>query len=79
MADVYANRDVDSDIVVVVPLAVGDLGEITIDVIGLADDSLGGLRLHVFGQPAETGEAFSLAAVESTTLCMRGVSDELCV
>lgn len=79
VADVFADRDVSSDIVVVAPPTVGDLGEITIDVVGLGDDSVGGYRLHVFGQPTESGEAFSLMAVESTALCRRGVSEELCV
>lgn len=79
VADIFADRDVGSDIVVVVPPTVGDLGEVTIDVVGLGDDSVGGFRLHVFGQPTESGEAFSLMAVESTALCQRGVSDELCV
>lgn len=48
---------------------VGDLGEVTFDVIGLADDAIGGVRLHVFG--ALGGGGFVLKAVEQTVLCLR--------
>jgi uncharacterized protein YraI len=53
--------------------SVGDLGEVIYDVVGFADDSVRGLRLHVFGQPTESGEGFSLMSVEATALCARGV------
>jgi hypothetical protein len=57
---------------------VGDLGEVTYDVIGLGDDAVYGYRLHVFGEPVTDG--FSLRTVERTYLCSRGVdADELCV
>ncbi|MEE8330862.1 MAG: hypothetical protein V3R84_03745, partial [Acidimicrobiia bacterium] len=79
VANSVASTDVESGIVVVVAPTVGDLGEITIDVLGLADDSQEGWRLHIFGQPTESGEGFSLMAVEATLLCQRGVSGELCV
>lgn len=60
--------------------SVGDLGEVIYDVVGFADDSVRGLRLHVFGQPTEDGTGFSLKSVEATSLCARGVTDEgLCV
>ncbi len=75
----YSDEDFTSTIIVVEGPTVGDLGEIKIDVIGLADDSVGGFRLHIFGQPTEGGEGFSLMAVESWTMCMRGVSGDLCV
>lgn len=55
---------------------VGDLGEVTFDVVGLQDDALRGLRMHVFGAPTEGGEGFSLKSVEATALCGRGVTDE---
>ena len=67
---------------------VGDLGEVTYDVVGLPDDATYGARLHVFGTPASNlpGSAlkranrFSLKTVESTSLCRRGVTaDGLCV
>lgn len=70
VADSQASTDVESEIVVVVAPSTGDLGEVTYDVIGLADDSVGGLRLHVFGQPDASG--FSLTSVEATSLCARG-------
>jgi hypothetical protein len=56
----------------------GDLGEITIDVIGYQDDAVSGERLHVFGTPDPSG-GFVLKSVEATVMCSRGVSDGLCV
>ena len=56
----------------------GDLGEVTYDVVGIGDDSVRGLRLHVFGTPSSSG--FTLKSVEQTVLCGRGVTaDGLCV
>ncbi len=67
-------------IVVSVAPSIGDLGEVTYDVVGLSDDSVRALRLHVFGQPTASGEGFSLKSVEATNFCDRGVSDNgLCV
>ena len=63
-------------IVVVDGPTVGDLGEITVDVLGLADDALGGVRLHVFATPDDSGESFTLKTVEQTLLCTRGVAEE---
>ncbi len=71
VADSQASTDLESDIIVVVAPTVADLGEVTYDVIGLADDSVGGVRLHVFGQPESSGEGFSLKSVEATSLCSR--------
>ena len=56
--------------------SVGDLGEITVDVLGLADDALGGVRLHIFATPDDGGESFTLKTVEQTLLCTRGVAEE---
>ena len=55
---------------------VGDLGEVTYDVVGLADDAVLGYRLHIFGQPTESGEGFSLMSIEATAICGRGVTAE---
>jgi len=60
----------------VIPPTVGDLGEITFDVVGLLDDSQLGWRLHIFGQPTAGGEGFSLKSVEATAFCGRGVTDQ---
>lgn len=69
-----------SVITVTVAPTVGDLGEVVIDVVGFGDDALRGLRAHIFGQPDEGGEGFSLKSVEVTALCDRGVTDDgLCV
>lgn len=80
VAGFVASEEPPSDIVLVVPESVGDLGEITYDVIGIGDDSVLGFRLHVFGEPIASG--FSLKSIESTVLChpTRGVTDDgLCV
>ena len=55
----------------------GDLGEITVDLIGYQDDAITGERLHVFGTPS--GDGFVLKTVEATTMCTRGVNEGLCV
>lgn len=72
--------DGSSPITVTVVPSVGDLGEITLDVIGIGDDAVHGERLVVFGTPDEGGESFSLKSVERTLICRRGVADDgLCV
>lgn len=80
VAEALASEDPPSDIVEVVEASVGDLGEVTFDVVGLGDDSVRGLRLHVFGEPSDGG--FTLRTVEWTVLCdpSRGVdADGSCV
>jgi hypothetical protein len=80
VAEAMASEDPPSRIVMSVAPSVGDLGEVTYDVVGLGDDALGGFRLHVFGDPAEGGEAFVLSNVERTLICSRGVTaDGFCV
>jgi hypothetical protein len=80
VAEAYPRyEDVESQITMTVAPTGGDLGEVTFDVIGLADDSQVGVRLHVLGQPTENNEGFALRTVERTALCGRGLSGELCV
>ena len=79
VANTFAGVDSGSDVVVSGAPTVGDLGEVTYDVVGLGDDSVGGYRLHIFGQPTDGGGGFSLMSVEATTMCQRAVSDGLCV
>lgn len=67
------------DVVVVDGPTVGDVGEITVDVIGFPDDAQLGERLRIFAEPDPGGESFTVRTVESTLLCRRGVSDGLCV
>jgi hypothetical protein len=71
VADTVDNDpDIPTEIVIVVEAdETGDLAEVTIDVIGLGDDSVRGVRLHVFGTPLESGDAFALKSVEATDLC----------
>ncbi len=54
----------------------GDLAEVTVDVLGLHDDALGGVRLHVFAERA--AGRFTVRTVEVTELCSRGVTDGIC-
>lgn len=80
VADLLKSEEPTSRIVVSVAPTVGDLGEITLDIVRLGDDALAGYRIHVFGEPAEVGEGFLLDSVEATLLCSRGVSEDgLCV
>jgi uncharacterized protein YraI len=71
-----ASEEPPSRIVVVEHPTVGDLGEITVDVIGLGDDSVGGERLKVFAEPGPGGGSFTVRTVEATTFCSRGVADD---
>ena len=72
-----SDDDPTSSIVMTVAPSVGDLGEVTYDLIGLGDDSVAGHRLHVFGTPGDAG--FTLKSIEATVLCYRGVSGGICV
>jgi hypothetical protein len=69
--------DVSSEVVLTVEPSGGDLGEVTYDLVGLGDDATRALRLHVFGQPLDSGKGFSLMSVESTEMChsVRGPSE----
>lgn len=78
VAGVFASEEPASDIVQVTPVTTGDLTEVTYDVIGLGDDAVRGLRLHLFAEEVDGG--FSLRSVEMTSICGRGVDAEgLCV
>lgn len=61
--------EITSDIVPVLAPTVGDLGEVTYDVVGFADDSTRALRVHVFGQTEDGGEGFTLKSAEATDMC----------
>lgn len=61
----------------------GDLGQVTVDVVGIGDDSVRGFRLVVFAHPAQNWTPddpgpFTLKSVERTVLCHshRGASDD---
>lgn len=67
-----------SRITVTVAASSGDLGDVTLDVVGSGDDSVRGVRLVVFGEPVTDG--YSLRSVEQTVLCGRGVTEDgLCI
>ncbi len=76
VADRVGSEEPRSNVTIVDGPSVGDLGEVTVDVIGLGDDAIGGYRLHLFAQPDSGGESFTLKSVEQTVLCSRGVTDE---
>ena len=55
----------------------GDLAEVSIDIVGLGDDSIRGFRLHIFAVPNSGG--FTLKSIEQTIICGRGITtDGLC-
>lgn len=64
----------DGRIVVSAAPRVDDLGEIAIDIVDVADDSVAGERLVVIGTP--DGDGFLLESVESTVFCARGVTGD---
>ncbi len=67
---VDSDPDIPTDIVMSVDAdETGDLAEVTYDVIGLGDDAVRGIRVHVFGTPLDSGEGFSLKTIEATDLC----------
>jgi len=70
----FASDDPPSRMVRTVAPSVGDLGEITYDVVGIGDDATTGFRLHVFATPLESGDGFVLKSIERTEFCGRGLS-----
>lgn len=78
VASVYESDEVESRVVQVTPGSAGDLHEIVFDVIGFADDSVGGARLIIFAE--KTASGFRLKSVEVMAICSRGVdADRACV
>ena len=75
----FASVDPPSRIVLTVAPSVGDLGEVTYDVIGIGDDSVLGFRLHLFAVEGDGGESFELRTIEQTLFCARGTAGEICV
>lgn len=67
IAERAASDDPRSDIVMVVKEKGGDLGEVTFDVVGLGDDSVRGVRLHIFAENMDGH--FQLRTVEQTLFC----------
>ena len=87
VAQTMASQEPPSSVVVSgAPGLAGDLGQVTIDVVGIGDDSVRGFRLVIFAHPAENWTQddpgpFTLKSVERTVLCHshRGVSaDGVC-
>ncbi len=83
VGEAFASSEPPSRVVVTVgPIIFEALGEVTVDVLNLGDDSLLGYRLHVFATPAaedwmsEDPGPFTLRTVERTILCHshRGVT-----
>lgn len=78
VAEGFASDDPPSKIVQTVAPSVGDLGEVTYDVVGIGDDALLGYRLHIFATEDANGETFTLRNIERTALCTRGLDGERC-
>jgi hypothetical protein len=77
VAEFHASTEPASRIVMTVAPSSGHLSEVTYDVIGLGDDSVLGVRLHVFATKADG--LYHLKSIERTLLCDRGVDGGLCV
>ncbi len=56
---------------------VGDLDEATIDMLGYADDSVRGDRLHLFIM--NEGGTAAIKSIEATTICQRGSDGAYCL
>ncbi len=78
VAQGFASVDPDSELVESIAPTIGDLGEVTYDVVGLGDDAGAGYRIHVFATEGESGETWELRTIERTSYCTRGVTGELC-
>ena len=81
VADSQADPDATQRIEIVVAATVGDLGEITLDVAGLGDDAVAGVRLHVFTVDEDDDGVWTLHSVEVTAMCQShrgGTPGELC-
>lgn len=78
IAGLVASDEPASRIRVSVAPVVGDVGEITMDVVGLPDDAVRGFRLHIVADVGAESESFSLRSVGSTVMCHshRGVNAE---
>lgn len=75
-AEQRAGDSPESTVVIVDGPTEGDLHEVVVDIVGFADDSIEGERLHVF---ANSNGEFTVHSVEATALCARGVSEGLCL
>jgi len=74
-----ASEEPPSRVAVIEEPEIGDLGSVTVDVVGLGDDALGGERLHVLAEKTDDG-GFVVQSVRRLALCSRGVTaDGLCV
>ena len=79
-ANVLGDPTASTVLMTVAPSQGDDLAEVTFDVLGLGDDSVWGVRLHILGAPSESGQEITLKSVEATDLCLRsGSPDGLCV
>lgn len=78
VADQRATQEPPSQVVISDGPRVGDLGEVTVDVVGFGDDSVRAQRLVVFATVDDDG-SFTLRTVEATTYCSRGVTDGVCL
>ena len=67
----FSSQEPPSEVTVIDgPTQGADPAEITLDVVGVPDDSIGGYRVRVFA--TRSGSSLTLRTVEATTLCRRG-------
>lgn len=74
IAEALAQTDPPSRITVTVAPTAGDLGEVTFDIVGVADDAVSGFRLHIFGAPG--GAGFYLDTIEARYFCSRAIDSQ---
>jgi hypothetical protein len=70
----FASTDPPSRVTIVDGPSSGDLEEVVVDVLGLGDDSVAGVRLHLFAE--RTADGVALRNLERTVLCGRGVTED---
>ena len=69
VADSQSQGEATRRIEMVVAPTAGDLGEVTFDVVGLGDDAVAGLRLHVFAVDESGDGTYTIKTVEVTAMC----------
>ena len=74
VAALVATKDPLSRVRISAPGTLGQIGDATVDVVGIGDDSIAGFRLHVFGNRLSTDGGYELRTVERTIICSRGVT-----
>ena len=60
------------------PGVISDHADVTVDVVGLADDAVLGYRIHVFATRLPDDSAYALTRADRTVICAWGVDNGVC-